>query len=138
MDFDPAGTPQGKLPPWDVVKPVAFQEVISKMEKHLGKTCKQLTGLGKADFTAEQLTVVGGWESTGRAVQLTWTKVKEDEDWFPFQPYSLVISYVRLYFLHEFLLTNRVLASSDVNSFVKQGQRRLRNPRLMRTRFEIW
>jgi hypothetical protein len=83
MEFDPAGTPRGKLPPWEVAKAIAFQEVISKMEEHLGKTCKQLTGLGKADFTAEHLTVVGGWEPTGRAVQLTWTKVKEDEDWFP-------------------------------------------------------
>ena len=81
--FSPDTTRDGELPPWEVAKALAFEKVITCMEEHLEKTCWQLTGKGKADFTAEQLTVVGGWEPTGRAVQLTWTKVKEDEDWFP-------------------------------------------------------
>ena len=65
MDFDPGDTPQGKLPPWEVAKAVAFEQVIICMEEHLGQTCWQLIGKGKADFTAEQLTVVGGGHPSG-------------------------------------------------------------------------
>ena len=83
MDFDPEGTPRGKLPPWEAAKAVAYEQVLNKMEEHLEKTCWQLTGKGKADFTAEQLTLVGGGQPSGRAVQKLWTKVKEDDDWFP-------------------------------------------------------
>ena len=50
MDFDPEDTPQGKLPPWETAKAVAYEQVLNKMEKHLGKTCKQLTGKGKKRF----------------------------------------------------------------------------------------
>jgi hypothetical protein len=83
MDFDPEGTPRGKLPPWEIAKAVAFEKIINSMEEHLEKTCWQLTGKGKADFTAQWLTVVGGGQPSGRAVQMLWTKVKEDDDWFP-------------------------------------------------------
>ena len=83
MDFDPEDTPQGKLPPWEIAKAIAYEQVLNKMEEHLEKTCWQLTGKGKKDFTAEQLTLVGGGKPTGRAVQLLWTKVKEDGDWYP-------------------------------------------------------
>ena len=83
MAFDPSGTPRGKLPPWEAAKAVAFEQVIDSMQEHLGKTCWQLTGKGKAEFTAEQLTVVGGGQPTGRAVRKLWAKAKEDDDWFP-------------------------------------------------------
>jgi len=83
MDFDPEGTPRGKLPPWEAAKAIALKEVITSMEEHLGKSCKKLTGKGKADFTAEQLTVVGGGQPTCRAVKKLWSKVDEDDDWFP-------------------------------------------------------
>ena len=83
MDSDPESTPKSKLPPWEIAKAVAFEEVINCMEEHLGKTCWQLTGKGKKDFTAEQLTVVGGGQPSARAVQKQWTKAKKDGSWFP-------------------------------------------------------
>ena len=46
-----AKTPRGKLAPFEKTKAVAFQKVIVAMEKHLGKSCWQLTGQGQADFT---------------------------------------------------------------------------------------
>ncbi len=83
MDFDPADTPSGKMPPFEVTKAIALEQVINTMEKHMGKTCWQLLGQGKAEFARQQLTVAGGGKPTRRAVQKLWTKVKKDKTWFP-------------------------------------------------------
>ena len=83
MALGPASTPSGKLPPMEVAKAIAFEKVISCMEKHLGKTCWELLGKSKKDFTAGQLKTIGGQRPSGRAVQKHWTKVKLDGKWFP-------------------------------------------------------
>ena len=45
-------TPQGKRALFEKTKAVAFQKTTAAMEKHLGKSCWELTGQGEADFTA--------------------------------------------------------------------------------------
>ena len=83
MALEPGDTPKGKLPPFEVAKAVAFEAVLTQMEKHTGKSCWELLGMGKKEFTAKQLQVVGGGRPTGRAVQKHWTKVKGDDKWAP-------------------------------------------------------
>ena len=73
-----AKTPCGKLAPFEKTKAVAFQKVIGAMEKHLGKSCWQLTGQGQADFTARHLRALGGSSPSGRAIQMVWAQHKMD------------------------------------------------------------
>ena len=73
-----AKTPCGKLAPFEKTKAVAFQQVIVSMEKHLGKSCWQLTGQGQADFTARHLRAQGGGSPSGRAIQMVWAQHKMD------------------------------------------------------------
>ena len=77
-------TPAGKLSPQEVEKVLAYKEVIEEMEKHMGKTCWELVGKGKKEFTAQKLSEKGGHSITGRAVQKHWTKAaqkkKKDSD----------------------------------------------------------
>ena len=70
-------TPAGKLSPHEVEKVWAYKEVIEEMEKHLGKTCWELVGKGKKEFTAQKLSEKGGHSVTGRAVQKHWTKAAQ-------------------------------------------------------------
>ena len=51
------------------------------MEKHLGKSCWELTGQGKADFTAGQLRAQGGGRPSGRAIKTIWANAKKDGQW---------------------------------------------------------
>ena len=83
MDLKPGNTAAGKLAPFQVAKAVAYEQVISSMERHMGKTCWELLGQSKAQFTAEQLTVVGGGSPSDRAVKKHWAKTKNDPKWFP-------------------------------------------------------
>ena len=74
-----AKTPRGKLAPFEKTRAVAFQTVIGAMEKHLGKSCWQLTGQGQADFTARHLRAQGGGSPSGRAIRKVWAhKAKVD------------------------------------------------------------
>ena len=79
----PENTPNGKLPPFEIAKAFAYKEVIEAMEEHLDKTCWELLGVGKAQFTAQHLTVEGGGHPTIRAVKLWWEKDQDDEPWHP-------------------------------------------------------
>ena len=81
--MDPGSTPEGQLPPLEVLKAIAFNDVIEAMEKHTGKTCWELLGKSKKQFTADRLKVVGGGKPSARAVQKHWTKKKQDKDWYP-------------------------------------------------------
>jgi len=73
--------PQGKLSILEKTKAVAFEKAIAAMEKHLGKSCWELTGQGKADFTAGHLRAEGGGRPSGRAIKAIWTKAKQDGQW---------------------------------------------------------
>ena len=62
---------------------MAFNEVITQMETHTGKTCWELLGEGKNQFVAKRLKTVGGGHPTPRAVTKQWSKGKNDAKWFP-------------------------------------------------------
>ena len=47
------------------------------------KTCRELLGVSRKEFTASHLQVVGGGNPSARAVQKQWTKAKKDPKWFP-------------------------------------------------------
>ena len=74
-------SPQGKLSPWEVAKAIAYEQVIISMEKHLGKTCWELTGKSRSAFTAAKLKVKGGGQPGERRVKKIWEKVKKDPTW---------------------------------------------------------
>ena len=60
------------LPPDQVAKVLVFRQVLDSIENHTKKTCWELTGMSKKDFTASQLVKKGGNKGdipTGRAVQ---------------------------------------------------------------------
>ena len=76
------------LPQSEVAKALVYKEVLEAIEKHTQKTCWELTGMSKKDFTASNLTKKGGRKGetvTGRAVQKHWTKAKQNGNWFPTQ-----------------------------------------------------
>ena len=81
MDWQSA--PKGKLSSWETAKAVAYEEVLTAMEKHQGQSCWQMLGQGRAEFTATQLTVAGGGRPSSRAVKKLWAKVKHDGGWAP-------------------------------------------------------
>ena len=83
MALKPDSTPEGKLPPYEVARAMAFNDVITQMETHTGKTCWELLGEGKNQFVAKRLKTVGGKHPTPRAVTKQWTKGKNDAKWFP-------------------------------------------------------
>ena len=51
---------EGSLPQSEVAKALVFRQVLEAIEKHTKKTCWELTGMSKKDFTASQLTKKGG------------------------------------------------------------------------------
>ena len=84
--MDTATAREGTLAPSEVAKCLAFKECLDAIEAHTQKTCWQLTGLSKKDFTAQHLTKTGGKKGeivTGRAVQKHWTKAKLKKNWLP-------------------------------------------------------
>ena len=86
--MDPDNTPKGKLPPFEVAKVMAFEQVLNAMEEHMGKSTYEILGMSKKDFTAMHVKASGGPGKkpkpvTGRAVQKHWTKANQDGNWFP-------------------------------------------------------
>ena len=60
MELDPGNTPQGKLPPFEVAKALAFEAAIVQMENaHTGKLCWELFGMDKAEEFRGECQVLG-------------------------------------------------------------------------------
>ena len=55
-----AHTKEGTLPPFEVAKAYAFEQVLSLVEKRVGKSSRQLLGEDKATFIAKHLMLQGG------------------------------------------------------------------------------
>ena len=53
------------------------------MEKHMKKTCWEVLGVSRKEYTASHLQVVGGGNPSARAVQKRWAQAKKDPKWFP-------------------------------------------------------
>ena len=70
------------MPPFEVAKAHAFDVVISQMEKHLGKSSRQLLGEDKGFFIAKQLELKGGGVPGRTAVFAAIRKCKQ-KSWYP-------------------------------------------------------
>ena len=82
MDNREEKTPKGKMPPMEVAKTIAFEQVLSSIEKHMGKSSWELLGKSRAAFTAERVSLKGGGHPGERRVKKIWETVKKDPKWF--------------------------------------------------------
>ena len=64
------------LAPQEAAKAIAFKQVLKSFEEHQGKSCWELLGKGRAEFTASQLTRVDGKRPQRRAIEKIWAKAK--------------------------------------------------------------
>ena len=77
MSLSPDSTPEGYLPPFEVVKASAFHMAMEAIEKELGKPCYALQGKRVNTWIAEQLRVKGGGAPAERTMQLVVAKCKQ-------------------------------------------------------------
>ena len=85
MVFDPLGTQEDRLSPWEVAKAVAMDAVIADMGKYQKKSCYVLLGQGKVPYIASKLTKVGGGNPSDRAVRSVLALGKT-KGWYPGKP----------------------------------------------------
>lgn len=85
MAFDPSGTQEGRLPPWEIAKAVAYRTVLNHIGKHTGMEPAELLGQRVDEFIANNVVLVGGGHPTQRAVRELLKKVSSS-DWFPGKP----------------------------------------------------
>jgi hypothetical protein len=83
--FDPDGTQDGRLPPWEIAKAMAFKTVLDTMGNHCGSPAADLIGQRCDEFIAQQLCVKGGGQPSARAVREAIKKCSQP-DWYPGQP----------------------------------------------------
>ena len=67
--LDSERTQNGRLPPWELAKALAFHTVIDAVCDHLGQAAPELLGKRCDAYIAEQLSLVGGGHPTARAVR---------------------------------------------------------------------
>ena len=65
---------RSNLAPQEAAKAIAFKQVLKSFEEHQGKSCWELLGKGRAEFTASQLTRVDGKRPQRRAIEKIWAK----------------------------------------------------------------
>ena len=80
--MSPKHTKEGTLPPFEMAKAYAFEQVLSHIQKHLGMTAHQLLGEDKAAFIARHLDLQGGGKPGRRAVFKAIRRCRTPE-WFP-------------------------------------------------------
>ena len=80
--FSPASAAEGTLPPWEVAKAFAFDQVIRKMAEFMESPASKLLGEHVDEFIAAQVTLKGGGHPTARAVRKVISKC-HDSDWYP-------------------------------------------------------
>ena len=68
MSMGPEGAPQGKLPPCEITKSIAFEQIIIAMERRMGKSCWEILGTSRAMFASQHLKLVGGGRPSDKAV----------------------------------------------------------------------
>ena len=84
--MDSAKRKEGCFPQSEVAKALVYKQVLDAIAASTQKTCWELIGVGKKDFTASQLQKKGGRKGDtviGRAVQKHWTKAAQTGNWFP-------------------------------------------------------
>lgn len=80
--LSPDDTPNGTPPPFEVAEAYAFDVVLSQMEKHMGKSLRQLLEDEKGNFIAKQLELKGGVRPSRSSVFKAIQKCGE-KGWYP-------------------------------------------------------
>ena len=83
--LDSERTQNGRLPPWELAKALAFHTVIAAVCDHLGQAAPELLGKRCDAYIAEQLTLVGGGHPTARAVRAVVVRCRS-YSYYPGQP----------------------------------------------------
>ena len=83
--LDSERTQNGRLPPWELAKALAFHTVIAAVCDHLGQAAPELLGKRCDAYIAEQLTLVGGGHPTARAVRAAVVRCRSSS-YYPGQP----------------------------------------------------
>ena len=130
MSLAPDNTQDGHLPPWEVAKAAALDQVISHMEARHGKTCWEILGRGKAPYIAERLALKGGGHPQERAVRKLIANCRQG-GWYPGKPPENVGGRPPVFSDHAKHEVARV-AMSDKSALVKPtpARCRARLPRL--------
>ena len=82
-----AHTKEGTLPPFEVAKAYAFEQVLSHVEKRLGQSSRQLLGEDKATFIAKHLVLQGGG-TPGRETVFKAIRKCSQPGWYPGQVFG--------------------------------------------------
>ena len=80
--FDPEGTREDHLPPWEFAKAYAFTQAIEKIAEHTGTEPADLPGCCVDDFIASQIRLASGEHPSPRAVRSLIKRCK-DPTWYP-------------------------------------------------------
>ena len=77
MNLSEENTAKGNMPPMEVAKTIAFEQVLASIEKHMGKSSWELLGQSRAAFTAERVSLKGGGHPCQRRVKKIWEESEE-------------------------------------------------------------
>ena len=80
--FDSHDMQDGKLPPWEIAKAIAYHTVLHDISANWNCPCHELIGKRVDDYIAERVFLKGGGHPTGRSVRKLVLKCS-DTAWFP-------------------------------------------------------
>lgn len=81
-NFSPSDTKQGYLPPWQLAKAAAYQEVIKDVEEQVGMKPAEFLGMRVDAYIASKVILQGGGHPSERAVREALRRC-QDPTWFP-------------------------------------------------------
>lgn len=84
-DYAPDSARRGTLPPWELAKAVAYQEVLRDIEAETGISAAELVGKRVDEYIASKVTLQGGGSPTSRALRKALARVR-DPEWYPGKP----------------------------------------------------
>ena len=82
LSFDPLGTRESHLPPWELAKAYAFAHAIGRIAEHMDTEPADLLGCRVDDFIASQVYLASGEHPSSRAVRSAIKRCK-DSSWYP-------------------------------------------------------
>lgn len=82
--FDPTGTVNGELPPWEIAKAFAFHVVIKTVAEQLATPAHELLGQRADDYISNHVVLKGGGHPCARAIRKIIARCSNPE-WFPGQ-----------------------------------------------------
>ena len=85
VTFDPAGTRDEELPPWEVAEAVAFHEILGDVAQLLDTPAADLVGVRVDEYIARKVVRKGGGHPQGCAVKRIIAKANNGK-WYPGKP----------------------------------------------------